>query len=103
MGVGLPAAAAERILVVAAIGGSMTTTEKLAKALIAAGAPVAMIEKARDGFYDDFRSPLDAPIAALVHDAQRGGLHTIARRAADGEFDGTSEESNAWARSGAPS
>jgi hypothetical protein len=63
-------------------------SEKLAAALMEAGAPINMIEKAISGFYGDFTSPLAFPILELVTDAMALGLTDIADRARDGEFDG---------------
>jgi hypothetical protein len=72
----------------------VSTPERLAAALRAAGAPVA-------GYYDDFLSELTFPIRRLVDDARGAGLHTIAHRAMDGEFDATPDEAAAWAESAA--
>ena len=74
----------------------MKTTEKLAEALRQAGAPEAMINRARNGYYDDYESPLVAPITQLVQDARGQGIPEIAERAIAGEFDGTPEEGAAW-------
>jgi len=63
------------------------TSDILAEALEEVGAPPEMITRARDGYYDDFRSPLDMPITALVQDARTHGLESIATRARHGEFD----------------
>lgn len=76
-----------------------TTTERLAQALEAANAPKAMVTAARAGCYDDFQSESPTPIMDLVRDAKAAGLHGIARRAMDGDFDATREESEAWAAS----
>ena len=75
------------------------TTDRLAEALSLAGAPKDMIERALAGYFDDFLSPLPAPIVQLVTEARKYGLVDIARRAMAGEFDSTKEESDAWARS----
>lgn len=75
------------------------TTEKLARALTFAGAPTAMIERARAGYYDDYKSPQAFPIMELVKDAEAAGLTAIAEAAKDGAFDATEEESDAWAAS----
>ena len=75
------------------------TTERLAQALTQAGAPAHMIEQAQAGYYDDYESPLAMNITALVGDARAAGLDGIAARAADGEFDATKAESDAWAAS----
>jgi hypothetical protein len=67
------------------------TTERLARALEAAGAP-----QARGGFYDEFKSDLATPIVQLVQDARKAGVEGIAERAIDGEFDATPEEGDEW-------
>lgn len=78
---------------------NIPTTEKLAKALEEAGAPLEMIEKAHRGFYDDYKSPIGNPIMQLVIDSRAHRLHDIEQRAKDGEFDGTKEEADAWSGS----
>ena len=66
-------------------------------ALIGAGAPSEMVDRARRGEYDDFESDSTPPIADLVAHARAAGLESIARRAREGEFDATKEEAEAWA------
>lgn len=73
------------------------TTEKLAKALEEVHAPPLMIEQARAGHYDDYKSDLATPIVALVNDAKRNGLYSIAERAMRGDFDAQNWEGDAWA------
>lgn len=75
------------------------TTERLARDLDEAGAPVEMVEAARAGLYDDFKNPLATPCIQLVVDLRKAGLTDLADRAADGEWDATPEESKAWAES----
>lgn len=75
---------------------AIPTTERLAKALEEAGAPKEMIDRARAGYYDDFKSELALPCVQLVNDLRAAGLHDLERRAMDGEFDGSAEESAAW-------
>ena len=75
------------------------TTEKLAKALEEAGAPAIMIERARQGYYDDYKSPLPFPEMQLHQDAHLAGLEGIKAAVEAGEFDSTKEESDEWARS----
>lgn len=75
------------------------TTERLAVELVKAGAPPAMIERARAGYYDDYKSELAMPISQLVADARAAGLPIIAERASAGEFDASQAESQAWAMS----
>lgn len=78
----------------------MKTKERLASALREAGAPQVMIEKAENGEYDDFEAVDTAsPIVDLVNACRAFGLHDFAKRAMDGEFDGTREEAEAWAKS----
>lgn len=76
-----------------------STTEKLARALILSNAPQEMIERARSGYYDDYKSPLGTPLVALVNDARRYHLTSIALRAMKGEFDAQGWEADAWAES----
>ena len=75
------------------------TTEKLARALLRANAPDAMIDRARKGIYDDYKSPLATPIIALVSDAREHGLAEIAERAIAGEFEAQKWEGDEWMRS----
>lgn len=75
------------------------TTERLAKALEEAGAPEDMITKAREGYYDDYKSPLPFPETQLYRDARDLGLESICRGVLNGDFDSTPEESAEWARS----
>ena len=77
----------------------IATSEKLAQALEAAGAPQEMIKAARAKYYDDFESDLMSPIRQLAADASKHGLGDIALRAMNGEFDGTKEEAEAWGKS----
>ena len=75
---------------------SIPTTERLARALEAAGAPQDMIARARGGYYDDFKSQEIFPIRTLVEHANLHSLYDIAERAKQGEFDGTKEEGDEW-------
>ncbi len=77
----------------------MSTADRLADALKEANAPITMVVRARQAYYDDYRSPLPMPINQLVADCRAAGLNDIAERAINGEFDGTKEESDAWAAS----
>ena len=74
---------------------TIPTCEKLAQALHAEGL-FAMESKAREGYYDDYRSPLVTPIVQLVTDLRAAGKHELAKRAMNGEFDGTREEADEW-------
>ena len=75
------------------------TTEKLAEALIEVRAPGSMIQRAKEGYYDDFKSPLVFPIRELVMDAQKHNLTRIAERAEEGGFDAQDWEARLWAQS----
>lgn len=79
--------------------GGYPTTERLARALEEAGAPAVMIERARQGYYDDFKSPLAFPEMQLRADALAAGLESIAEGVVNDEWDATKEESDEWARS----
>ena len=75
------------------------TTERLARALEEAGAPAGMIERARRGFYDDYKSPLAMPEMQLYNEAKAAGLESICQGVLAGEWDATKEESDEWAAS----
>lgn len=75
------------------------TSKRLARELRIAGAPPEMVERAFNGFYDVWQSELVAPELQLVADLQAAGLHDMARRAADGEWEGTNAEADQWAAS----
>jgi len=55
-----------------------------------------MEKKAREGYYDDFRSPLATPIIQLVNDLRAANCDALAKRAIEGEWDGTKEEGDEW-------
>lgn len=74
----------------------LPTTERLAIALEKADCPAEMIARAREGYYDDFKSPLATPIVQLVNDLRVLGHESLVQRAINGEFDATPEESEAW-------
>lgn len=88
------------------------TTVKLAEALAAVpGMPRDMVQKAIDGYYHDYLSPLAFPEIQLVTDLRelaslpttgpkaRAALAAMVQRVIDGDFDATKEESDAWAAS----
>lgn len=88
------------------------TTAKLARALEAIpGVPADMIQRARDGFYHDFLSPLATPEMQLVSDLRelaskpatprnsRPLLKALTEAVINGEHDASTEESHAWAQS----
>jgi hypothetical protein len=75
------------------------SSEKLAQALEAEGAPGWMITLAREDHYHDFKSPLATPEMQLLADARENGLTVIAEGVMEGIWDATKEESDAWARS----
>ncbi len=59
----------------------------------------AILDKAREGYYHDYKSPLAAPKVALLLDLEAAGLHELATRVRAGEFDEGPEEAEAWAQS----
>ena len=72
---------------------------RLAAAIEAAGGSGWLQHRARDGWYDDFRSPDPMPISTLVWDLRKAGLEALAQRAMTGEFDASKAESAAWGES----
>lgn len=89
------------------------TTEKLAEALEAVpGMPPEMVERARSGYYDDYKTELAAPQIQLVSDLRKVVRYhpaptrrfrllvmALIRDVTSGEFDSTREEAEAWGRS----
>jgi len=79
----------------------MHTKDKLAKELELINQP-ELAAKAREGYYDDYLSPLDTPQLQLLQDLYRTGQGAAIKfreRIKAGEFDGTEEEADAWAAS----
>jgi hypothetical protein len=73
----------------------LKTSERLAQALHAEGL-FSMEKNARAGAYDDYESESATPINDLVRDLRSAGREDLAKRAMDGEWDGTKEEGQAW-------
>lgn len=71
----------------------------LSRVLTLHGAPGHLVSLAREGHYDDYRSPLALPEIQLVRDALAAGLEDVAALAVAGAFDATKAESDAWAAS----
>lgn len=85
----------------------MHTKNLLADALRDVGL-TEMADRAATGFYHDYLSPLATPELQLVHDLHQAALKrpdtaqsilALRRRVIDGEFDASTEESDAWAAS----
>lgn len=76
----------------------MKTKEKLTMDLIHAKAPQWMIDKAKAGQYDDYKSDSATPIVDLVNECNANGLGSMALKAIHGEYDSTKEESEEWFR-----
>lgn len=77
------------------------TKDILAAELVKAGLP-DMAEKAREGWYHDFLSPLPAPCIQLSNDLAAAGTPAameLRSRHHNGEFDASADESEAWAES----
>lgn len=55
-----------------------------------------MIQKAKDGYYSDYDSPIATPCIQLVKDLAELGLTELANRAKGGEFGATQEEVDQW-------
>lgn len=77
----------------------LPTTERLARDLANAGLPDDMVKRAREGWYDDFVGPNAMPITLLVQDLRDNNRPDLAAEAANGKWDATKEEGEAWAAS----
>jgi len=75
-----------------------STSEKLARVLEKQNDPdlKQMIQWAREGKYDDYKSPSPTPIMDLVSDLREKGYPELADRAIDGEFDAQRWEAEEW-------
>ena len=85
----------------------MHTKDMLAEALRNIGLD-EIADKAAEGFYHDFLSPLALPEMALIttlgaaaskHPDKADAIETLRRRVIDGDFDASAEESDEWAES----
>ena len=75
------------------------STDKLVEALVVAGAPASLVEKARAEGFHDFKGKSATPIIDLVRACRAAGLEELAKRAMNGDFDATKAESDEWAES----
>lgn len=77
------------------------TKEKLAQALEELGDRKLkhVIKRAREGYYDDYESPLPLPEVELFKEMHARGYIDFCDRITKGEFDGTKEEADRWANS----
>lgn len=81
---------------------SEATKDRLARELHEAGLPEEMVERARRGAYDDWISDSATPLIDLVNELAKydtPGARLVRAKVIDGDFDGTREESDAWAAS----
>jgi hypothetical protein len=79
----------------------MHTKDILAAALSDAGLP-EMAERAAEGYYHDFLSPLVMPEKQLLSELMTIGTSaalTLCERVKQGDFDPSDDESDAWASS----
>lgn len=79
----------------------MHTKDKLAEALRAAGLP-EMADRAAQGYYHDYLSPLELPCVELGAHLEKVGTtaaKALLLRHMNGEFDASPEESDEWMRS----
>ena len=75
------------------------TTERLAVVLETAGAPLDMIQAARNGHYDDYKSDVALPQHELIIDLHKAHLDDLIPRVTDGEFSAEKWEADEWAAS----
>ena len=54
----------------------------------------AILARAREGAYHDFKSELPAPKVQCVEDLRRGGYKELAKRVIDGEFDEPADDTD---------
>ena len=73
-----------------------SSRDKLVLALRIENAPEYMIERAKNGYYSDYDSPLEMPCVQLVNDCHKLGLTNVTERAKNGDFDATKQESDEW-------
>jgi hypothetical protein len=88
------------------------TTARLAKALAAIpGMPESMVSRARNGYYDDYKSELAFPVTQLYCDLRgvaarpatphdsRPLIAKLMEDVRNSEYDGTKEEAEQWRKS----
>lgn len=62
--------------------------KKLAAAMELEGMNRTCVKMAREGYWSDFKTPLEYPKVELVKLLREGGRHALADRVEKGEFDG---------------
>lgn len=78
------------------------TAQRLATAIREAATELRhyrLADRAEQGEFADYFGKAACPITACYVLCRQYGLHTIAERLANGEFDATKEESDEWMRS----
>ena len=58
-----------------------------------------LADRATSGEFTDYADTHDCPITALYELCRQYGLHALADRVANGDFDATMEESDEWVKS----
>ncbi len=76
----------------------MHTKDLLAQELRKAGLD-AMADKAAEGYYHDYLSPLALPASQLMDDLKAAGADDLIKRHLNGDFDATFDEADEWAKS----
>jgi hypothetical protein len=77
----------------------LPTSERLANALDQAGAPPRLVNNARIGLYDLYKSPYTFPKMALLSDLRHFQMNNFCTRVLLGEFEPSSTEVLAWLKS----
>ncbi len=74
------------------------TTEKLVKALQEVNDPKLSetIKKAKQGYYDDYKTTIAFPCIQLVYDLEQAGHPELAQRAKNGEWSAQKWEAKEW-------
>jgi hypothetical protein len=79
-------AAAERLRI-GRFSGPKPPEQRLAAAMQLEGMGPVTVKKAREGYWSDFKSPLEFPKVELVNLLMQSGRRGLAKRVEDGEFD----------------
>lgn len=80
-------------------GRPVPTSVRLARTLREEQCPQELVDNARAGHYDDFKSELPVPEFQLYADLKKIGRDDLVERLIAGEWDATAEESQEWMKS----
>jgi len=79
---------------------TLATKDRLAQDLSEInGMPAEIVNRASQGYYDDYLTPLLDPKTQLAKDLTQAGFPHLAERVRAGEWDNTKEEAHEWRES----